>query len=471
MTNYERWQIINKNTTSPQSFIDFSFYFMIGAALQRRVWYGDNDPNTPGNLYLNSYVILTGPPGVGKGRVIIPTNSILRHWRIDIESGRLVKSSELEDPTKENYLYPVGPDNVTFEQLIAKLAKSTRRLNYEYEGMSKVYNHASMYFALEELASLMQHDTKKICELLLNAYDCGDYRRETKTQGFNQVRKPCLSFLAGTTPSWLEDNFNTRLLGDGLAARTWFVYERVNRFNLWDIKPKDDEQIKAELELLEHVRKLSECFGRIQLSPDAESFMKIWWESEDNEVFPGFPKRVNFNMKLDAYYARKITHIRKLMGMLHFMETTDSYTITLDTAKRALLIAADVEKRMHLALTFGGRNPLGSIARQVLQFAWNVGKPVTFNELMTEFNTEVREMELKEVLRFLEDGAKLRKENNKYIANYPPESNGVSTRKPKQPSPAREISRLMTELGVNGNEPIIGSDLPALPLDEGEKKE
>lgn len=451
-----------KNVTSPQSFIDFSLYFLVSAALQRRVWYGDTDPNTPGNLYLNSYIILCGPAGVGKGRAIIPTNGVLRHWRIDIESGRLVKSSELEDPTKENYLFPVGPDNVTFEQLIAKLAKSTRRLDYTFEGMSKVYNHASMYFALEELASLMQHDTKKICDFLLNAYDCGDYRRETKTQGFNQVRKPCLSFLAGTTPVWLEDNFNTKLLGDGLAARVWFVYERANRFNLWDIKPLDEEQIKARDELLEHVKKLSECFGRITLSQEADDFMKVWWESEENEVFPGFPRRVNFNMRLDGYYVRKITHIRKLMGMLHFMETADSYEISLNTAKRALLVAADIEKRMHFALAFGGRNPLGSVARQVLQYTWNVGRPVTFSELLTEFNSEVREMELKEILRFLQDGAKVKFADNKYSALAPPEK-----RPERKTKSANDMGKLLSELGIDtsGNQ-TIGADLPALPLED-----
>jgi len=74
MTNLEKWRFRLKDVESPNSYIDWSFWFVISSALQRRVWFGHKeDP-----LHFNQYIFLVGPPATGKGRVIKPVNTLLR---------------------------------------------------------------------------------------------------------------------------------------------------------------------------------------------------------------------------------------------------------------------------------------------------------------------------------------------------------------------------------------------------------
>src|SRR3990167_2853963 len=69
----EKWRYIMKDSASPNTFIDWSFYFLISACLQRRVWIGaSHHPIYPG-----MYVILVGEPGVGKGLMIHELNLLL----------------------------------------------------------------------------------------------------------------------------------------------------------------------------------------------------------------------------------------------------------------------------------------------------------------------------------------------------------------------------------------------------------
>ncbi len=461
MTNYERWQLIMRDVTSPQSFIDFSFYFLISAALQRRVWMGGNNPNEPGQLYTNNYTILVGPAACGKGRAILPALKLLQHHKIDIATGKIIVTATTLDDTfnpnaEEFYLFPCGPKSITFEQLVRKMALSYRRFNVQIPGLKGgVYGHSSMYLALEELSSLMQHDTRKICDYMLDTYDCNDYRRETKTQGFDQIRKPCLSLLAGTTPAFLEESFNDKLLADGLTSRIWFIYEMAPRHLNWKIRQVDSAQTQATVELLEHLAKLSTLFGRCEFTPEADDWCETWWKQNliENPIPAGLnipPKRANNSLKLDSYYGRKDIHLKKMAMIQHFAEQTESYTIPLSTAQYALSVLDEVEKRMHLAITFGGRNPLHGVGKNIMHYMHTCKKPLSKVELLQEFHSDLREMELQEVLRVLVETEQVVYEIGKYMPTI------LGNRWKKN----------IIKFPTASEEKTIGADLPALPLDK-----
>ena len=79
MTNLEKWMKYMDGFSSPDCFIQFGFYYMINACLQRRVWCGPE--HAP--CYPNMYVILTGEPAVGKGLVIKQVASVIKHHKMD----------------------------------------------------------------------------------------------------------------------------------------------------------------------------------------------------------------------------------------------------------------------------------------------------------------------------------------------------------------------------------------------------
>src|SRR3954470_16258668 len=101
LTNKQRFDLIVRDSPSPQSFKDFAFYFIISTCLQRRVWLGGFDPNVPGQRYPNTYTILVGPAGCGKGRIITPVMDLLKYWRVDLITGTIIGYDPSVELTEE----------------------------------------------------------------------------------------------------------------------------------------------------------------------------------------------------------------------------------------------------------------------------------------------------------------------------------------------------------------------------------
>ena len=468
MTNLERWRLYMKDITSPNSFIDFGFYFMISAALQRRVWLWSED-HSP--LYPNLYVIMVGEPGLGKGRVIKPVSKFLRYHKLNPASGlnkttntKQAQASLLNtlDPSvvktvdpavlqqiassivsinqaeqqaaaqqpivetigrsstiqaDEPLLLPLAAECTTFEALVGTCSKAIRRINYKAFNIDtkseelKIYTHNSMCFVLEELSSLLRKKSEAIVNFLIVSFDCGEYKYETKHQGTDLIRRPCLSFLGGTTPGFMQKIFDDSLIDEGFASRTLFVYEYAPRFYKFGMADITEEQLQASEVILQHIRDLSCLYGEVKIAPDAMEYMRLYFEEE----LPR--KRINTNTKLNAYYSRKNIHLPKLAMAVHFADHTDMI-LTLKDCQKAMDLLAYIEPNMHHALNHGGKNPLAGVAKKILGYLNSYGEQ-TFRDLFVEFVSEVREAELKEVINYLLFTEKIRvdmKDNMRYYS-------------------------------------------------------
>jgi len=422
MTNFDKWQLYMKDFISPQSFVDFSFYYMIGAALQRRVWTGPE--HSP--LYPNMYIILVGEPGIGKGLVVKQIAEILRHHKLE-NPHKLNTEPDLSTPEKANeyatkvadynkapksdidqpLLIPVAADASTYEALVRKSSQSTRRINYPkwdeklQKHTSGIYVHSSLCFCLEEISSLFRKKTEDLVNYLLHAFDCGDYEYETIGRGTDKVRKCCLSFFGGTTPSFMQSTFNDKLLNEGFSSRTIFIVANANRHNKLFIPQLSPEQVEARNDIITHIGKLTKLYGHCKLEPDAVKFMEHWWEVEHQT------RRPNTSLKLASYYARKNIHALKLATAVHFGEDAEmdgsgrpKNMITVAECQVALAMLAQVEQTMHFALGFDSQNPLSAPSKKIKEYVTKTG-PYCFNELFIEFNQLVRKSELEEILVYL----------------------------------------------------------------------
>jgi len=464
MTNKERYDLVLRDSTSPQSFKDYAYYFLISTCLQRRVWLGGFDPNVPGQLYPNIYVILVGPAGCGKGRTIGPIADMLKYWRIgDLLTGQIIGYDPEVELTEEieakPLLYTSGPQDLSYEQLLRRQAQSIRYCDWTRSrgsttkpaGTPNKYGSSPMYFLLEELSSLFHKDARRVSKYLLTAYDCNDFERDIISRGKDVLKKPCLSFLAGTTPQDLEDQLDESVIGDGLASRTWFIYEMVEGQRLWGYRPPDANQKAAKAELLQHIKSLAFVYGRCHFSPEADAYLKHWWEVESLD------NRPNNSPKLDTYYKRKIIHVSKLAMILNFSEQTTNYEISLECAQRALEILAQAERKMHYALNFKGRNPIAPAASKALAFMFEYRKPVTLEYILAAdgggLYNDVNEMEAKEMMRHLMASERV----------YMPKPGFYFPSKLK----GREnIVILGNGKGNTTTSDIPGSELKALPLDK-----
>lgn len=403
-----RWRNYNRDLTSPENFITMSFYWMIATALQRRVWSGPM--HMP--LFPNMYCLLVGGPGVGKGLVLKKVIEMLKHhkWQppskeakpgnpeeIDINEllnvSGLGPSNKLKEP---DLLFPYASDAGSFEAILQNFTRANRRINVPKSAMAPlgIYTYKSLFFCLEELSSLLAKNTEKTVDFLIRAFDCGDYDYKTKHQGEDLLRKPCLSFAGGTTPSFLERTFKDNLIGDGFCARVIFVYETTSRFHLYGIPELDEGQREDQKAILNHLLALSKLYGPVTLEPEALEYFKNYFERE----LPSPGGRINPSLKLNTYYARKDIHATKLAMAVHFSKSLDM-TVTKEDCQEALEILGNLERKMHYALTMGV-NPLAHISKNIINHLQQCGEPQTFTQLWSEFIEDVRKEEMLECLNY-----------------------------------------------------------------------
>jgi hypothetical protein len=411
MNNIDRWRNYMRDVNSPDSFVDMGFYYMISCCLARRVWV--NPDHTP--LFPSQYIVLVGPPGVGKGRVIKPVTKFLKFWMKDEQLvSNLDKQIDKKDNTdiddileqaaeqtnepdaKRSPLVHMGAESTTYQALMRYMARAIT-VDKVPEGFafgkSGVYRHRSIAFALEEWSSLVKKDTENIMQFFLQSFDCGDYHYDTKHQGSDKLKNMCLNMIAGTTPKFMSKSISSDVVDDGFSARTLFVFEFTQSKRQFGIFEHDHEQKQDRKEILKQLLRISTLKGRVEYTPEAFEYMK--WYFEDHLHEGG---RVNNNVKLDSYYTRRDMHTHKMAMAVHFADSLDM-TISKATVEKAIKILEGLERNMHYALAFGD-NPLGTKSKEIQTFLKKFGAGFTFDELLVIFNADLREDELKECLRY-----------------------------------------------------------------------
>jgi len=445
MKLFDLWQLYMKNVKSPQHFIDISFYYMIGSALQRRVYWGPVEAA----LFPNLYIILCGRPGIGKGIVIKQVSEILKYHKRSSSAStkieqlnfdRLMQTAKAQcvdqsiidsilrakkavsdineagdEKVRERLLIPVAADSTTCEKLIESLSKKPSKIQTKCCPLAPagIYTHHSLCFALEEISSLFKKKTENLVNFLIVAYDCGDFTYETLTRGEDVIKKCCLSFFGGTTPSFMQDTFDDKLLTEGFSSRTIFAYGGKNRFEAYGFPEFTQEQKEAKEAILDRILKLSTFVGQVTLAPDAHEYLHNYF----TKILP--LSRENDSPKLDPYYARKDIHVTKIAMCMHFADN-DDYVISLETVKRALAFTNSLEQGMHHALSFASKNPLAATANKIVKFIVKNGAEGTpMIKILSTFYEDISSMQLTEVLAYLVDIQKIRPETvNKEIRYF-----------------------------------------------------
>ena len=407
---FDAWHFLNKDLSSPDSYITMGLYYMISTALQRRVWFGNNDALNPYRLFPNVYNVLVGPPAIGKSMIMRQINSCLKHHKQSLrvesqsigpqlnERGELVGVSGTHNirPQEPKLLIPVAPESITAEELFRVMNDSILCASYtDANGKTQRDVFKSLALVIEELSMLFKatKETKTLISFLLLAFDCGDFEHATKTQGHDKIRKMCMNLFAGVQPSCLNDLSNSFLLGEGFASRVVFIFEVKPRFYKFGTINFCREQYAAKQEIIDHIKRINSLYGEIKYSkaetPEAWEILRAHIE----DVIPFTPS--NNHQTLAHYYGRKEIHAKKLATAIHFSYSTEM-TLFPEDCQFALDILEDLEVRMHHALTFS-KNPLAGTSRKVYDFLKKNG-PVSKNDLLVHFYDEVRLPELDEML-------------------------------------------------------------------------
>lgn len=429
------WRYFMKDVPTAESYIEMSFYAMIAAALQRRVYFGSE--TWP--IFPNLFTVLVGPPATGKSMAITPTKKVIEQFKQ--KSLKLLKKEDVSAMSdterleavealtreftntnqiknlhgldaltrKEPLLIPVAAQATTYEGMVKAHCESLRTIvpaNPNTLCRDGMYSHSSLYCVTDEISSLFRKHTDDLVNYLVKAYDCDDYEYAPKNATAHFVKTPCLNLLAGTQPNFIKRIFAEQLLTEGFASRTIFVYEDKPRFFKDEIDIPTADQLAAREIVTQHVKKLTTLFGRVEQTPECRAYTKYLVE----EKWPYH--RINDSPKLDSYYGRKNLHLKKMMLGMHFGESVEM-AVGIEIAQRAESKLETIERNMDLALSIGGRNQLHHLHDKIVAFVKRHGG-ATRIQIWAQFAEDFSsEKEVDETISFLLQAGKLEHKGNK----------------------------------------------------------
>lgn len=258
----------------------------IAGALQRKVWIEQYSFQWTPNFYL---------------LIVAPPNLIHKSTSIGLGT-RLLKRVDGID---------FGAQSTTWQQLITHMAATTQA--WEING--ELFEASCSTIELSEFGTFFDPSSRELVDALTDLWDgkLGSFKKETKTNGSDEIVNPWINIYAGTTPGWINDNFTPRLIRGGFASRPIYVYcDTIQKAVPYPSRnmPNSEEMFKRENALIYRLREISEYAGPYRMTEAAFKWGERWYVD-----FLEQRRRASSSLEADLY-TRGQTHLHKLAMVL-----------------------------------------------------------------------------------------------------------------------------------------------------------
>jgi hypothetical protein len=360
---------IDQISESPLEFNMWSAVSAISAVLKNNVWF-DRGPFL---LYPNQYIVLVGPPGVGKGLAM-----------------KLAHAYVQEPPSKTplaNYI----TDKITAPKLVDLITTGWTRLHFNNGSWMQSKDSACILKAAE-LRTLLHSSGDFMMELLCDTWDRDKYTYNTKNKGSYTISGMCVSLTGACTEAFIRDinkNGGSAVNG-GFTARTIFVFATHKSKSLPFSKKFDP---CFENMLHNDLKEISRLNGEFKL--DAEA--RVIFEQKYHEVDASVNDTDSDVIK--HFKARQANHIIKV-AMTLSAARSDNLIIDKFHLNTAITLVDGVLKTLDDCFGGVGESPLAEPIANIRKFIENRGT-VEWREIMTRFLRDVTIQELDIVLSTL----------------------------------------------------------------------
>lgn len=265
---------------SPEIFRRWSAIAAIAGVCERKVFI-----RSEGSwIYPNLYVILCGPPGVGKSRAF---HTCERLWR------------------KLTPGHHVAPVNVTKPALMDQLFGAHRQV-HQLENYGVPTEFHSLLVAVGELSALLPNYDSEFMNALTYLYDGEHYeeRRRSSKQELD-IERPLITLLAGTTPGFLADMLPVGAWNQGFLARTFIVFSDVLLRSKLSLDAEREHDFNLYNCLIDDIKEIGAMVARLTFTPGARAQLSAWHEQGHHNTPPDHPR-------LQHYNTRRLVHMLKL---------------------------------------------------------------------------------------------------------------------------------------------------------------
>ena len=237
-----------------------------------------------------------------------------------------------------------GPNSCTWQALTQSLSEVAEMVPIENGPDPLTTKHLAMScltFFASELGSLLDANDNKMLDVLTDLWDgkLTEWKKNTKTSGNDTIPNPWINIIACTTPKWMSENMNSRVMGGGFASRCIFVHAEAKR-NLVPypklVVPTNHGSLREDL--VHDLGEIANLRGEVLLTPDAVEWGIKWYHDH-------YAKYADYLKDSDmvGYVARKQSHLHKLAMVLSAAES-DDLMIERKHLEQALQIMNEVEK-------------------------------------------------------------------------------------------------------------------------------
>ena len=351
-----------EDTESPRKFWLWSGLFIIGAALQRRVWV----PFGMDTIFPNHFIMFVAPPGWSrKGAPVGFAKKILEDIQI-----------------------PVGIDSPTKRHLTKRLHSLSETEHFFYEGSKR--GQAPLALPSMELSSFLAVDPKGMIEALTDLYDSHDkWDYGTSGKGEDILRNLCVSCLFATTPDWIANNLPEGSIGGGFTSRFVLVagtgrYKEVSWPPIPDVKIYT--KLKRDLEVIRHIS------GIMKVEDEARETYDLWYSG----IKP-WAEQIG-DSRLYNNFSRVHVQVIRTAICLHIARK-DSLVIENQDMKRAIILMEDVYKYASEAFSGHGKSPLALVMDRCIKQVRDFGTITTGRLLKLNY----RDATKKTIIEILEN--------------------------------------------------------------------
>jgi hypothetical protein len=368
-----------RNQASPQLFHLWTILTVIAGILRRNTWINRGGYYM---LYPNLYTVL-----------VAPTGRCMKSTAASIGVRLMRKIPDLK----------IMHEKITPEGLISYLAgdmggygsKPTGGLTAVIKGKHVVLKEeCNCFIYAPELSVFLGNVsyTSGLIELLTSLFEGKDqWEYRTKTHGELILKNVNLNMFGASNPEWLAKGLSEDAFGGGFMGRTIYIFQDEGKKVAWPRKPHDMDEL--EVRLLNDLIKISELHGEYVITPEAEHYYEVWY----NSYCP------DFNGRMSGYYERKPDHLLKL-SMILAASRSDELVIKIEHMQGALKLLEDVEKLMPKAFAYIGATNEARVSQHVIELI--AGSPhhfISYKNLLSGMRHMIKNRrEFDEILDTLE---------------------------------------------------------------------